>query len=80
MGQPTLSSELLRAARKHAGLTQEGAAREAMTTLSTLRRAERGTGAPRVEVLARLAKVYGTTIDAFVLWPNGHAEDEEAVA
>lgn len=80
MGQPTLSHELLRAARQQAGLTQEGAAREAKTTLSTLKRAERGTGAPRIEVLARLAQVYGTTIDAFVLWTNGCEEDDEAAA
>lgn len=53
----------LQAARKKAGLSQEAASQQLDIRYSTYRRYERGTTEPTVSVAARMAKLYGVSLD-----------------
>lgn len=63
---PGRPGELLRAARKRAGLTRKQAAARAGTTAQKVRAYERGTRTVPPAVCARLAECYGDDLDAHV--------------
>nr|WSW66600.1 helix-turn-helix transcriptional regulator [Streptomyces sp. NBC_00995] len=56
-------SPRLRAAREHRGVTLTGVSRATGISLSTLSRIETGRRGPTLEVLVRLAKEYGVSLD-----------------
>ncbi len=55
--------ERLKAARKKAGLSQEAASQQLDIRYSTYRRYESGTTEPTVSVAARIARLYGVSLD-----------------
>lgn len=67
------SGNNLRQARIAAGLTLEVAAVEAGCSVSTLQRAEAGTHRTRTDIIARLAGLYGVTLDALIHSIEGSA-------
>lgn len=72
MQLPTISPEAIRQARESVGLTQGEAAGRTGLTRATIQNAETGRRSPAGYVLARLARAYGCSMDAFV------HEDERA--
>lgn len=73
MEQPDVLPDLIRQARERAGLTQVEAAKRTQLTRATIYNAETGNRSPAGYVLARLARAYGCSMDAFV------HEDERAM-
>lgn len=53
----------LQAARKKAGLSQEAASQRLDVRYSTYRRYERGGTEPTISVAARMAQLYGVSLD-----------------
>lgn len=70
-----LSREKLREAREATGLSQVEAAEAAGIARATLQNAEAGKFTPRADALARLAALYGVTLDSlFVHGPDGTSD------
>lgn len=61
-------SERLKRCRKAAGLTQAQAAHGLGIDTPSIGRWERGEKTPRVETLAKLAVLYGCSLDDFIDW------------
>jgi transcriptional regulator with XRE-family HTH domain len=59
-----LSTELLRDARERRGLSQVAAAEAVGISRATLQNAEAGRFTPRADVLARMADLYGISLDS----------------
>lgn len=53
----------LKAARKKAGLSQEAASQQLDIRYSTYRRYEQGGTEPTISVAARMARLYGVSLD-----------------
>lgn len=64
MDTVTLSPDHLRAAREARGLSQVQAANAVGVTRASIQNAESGRVAPRADSLARMAALYGVTIDS----------------
>lgn len=73
------SSDRLRQARQHAGLTMEQAAATAGCALRTLSRAERGEGMPGAQLLGTLADVYAVSVDDFFHRSDSHTSASAGV-
>lgn len=69
----SLSPDLLRDAREASGLSQVDAAEKAGVARATLQNAEAGRFTPRADALARMASLYGVTLDSLFV------HDEDAI-
>jgi transcriptional regulator with XRE-family HTH domain len=69
----SFSPDRLREAREHLGLSQAGAAKAADVSRATIQNAESGRNMPQADVLARMAQVYGVSLDS--LFVHGENAD-----